>query len=363
MNKETVISGRLVKGAGKAAFFTGLDWVMAQCKEKLGFIPFPGTLNLEMDEAAIRAIDALPDEQWEEFIPPDQSFCSSRVLAVMAGPVRAALIRPSFEVNIHGRHVVELLAPVCLRQVLALADGAPVEVSLCGKSKAVLPLLSLKGVLFDLDGTLIDSIESYYRIVEIAVDRLGLPKVPRPEILNAARNDSFQWDLILKPAPGKSLEQMKQEAWKIIETLYPQMFLKNVRPFPQTGAVLRLLHDRGIRMGIVTSTPQKNIKDKMSILDQCRAADLMDAVISAGDAGRKKPYPDHLILCMENMGLSADACAYVGDTATDIIAGRAAGMKTVGVLTGFDSRGDLEDKSPDHVLESIAELPRIMDLY
>ncbi len=350
-----VISGKLIRGSNKAAFFTELFWVKEQCLEKFGFIPFPGTLNLEIRPEDIQRFETLSDQGWEDFVPPDETFCSSRMLPVWIGPVKAALIRPFADVNIHGRQVMEIMAPVKLRDFLTLTDGDRVEVRLS-------PLFSLDAVLFDLDGTLIDSIESYYRIVEITLERLGLPKVPRQDILKAAQNDAFQWELILKAAPGKTLEETKAAAWKIIEAVYPDLFLKNVRPFFDTGAVLRLLHARRIRMGIVTSTPEKNIKDKMKILDQAGVSDLVEVVISSGDAERRKPHPDPLILCRERMGLEAHACAYVGDTAIDMTAGRAAGMKTIGVLTGFDSREDLLRKNPDCIINNLSDLPRVLDL-
>jgi HAD superfamily hydrolase (TIGR01509 family) len=244
-------------------------------------------------------------------------------------------------------------------------SGNPVSGKLVRGSgaKVFSPLLSVDAVLFDLDGTLIDSVESYYRIVEIVLERLGLAAVSRERILKAARKDTFQWEQILRAAPGKTLSETKAKARQIIEVVYPAFFLKNIRPFPHTGAVLRLLHACRIRIGIVTSTPQKNIRDKMKILDQAGVADLVEVVISAGDTERKKPYPDPLVLCQERMGLDAYACAYVGDTSMDIAAGRAAGMKTIGVLTGFDSRDDLLQENPDRIIDSISDLPRVLDLY
>lgn len=268
---------------------------------------------------------------------------------------------------IHGRHVLEILAPVRLRDVLALADGDRVEVKFSNRMEdslsRIYSLLDLEAVIFDLDGTLIDSIESYYRIVEIALERLKLPKVPRAKIFKAAQNDSFQWEEILKAAPGKTLEETKAEARKIIEAVFPELFLKNIRPFSHTGSVLRLLSACNIRIGIVTSTPEKNIKEKMKILDQAGVADLVEVVISAGDAARKKPHPDPLILCCEKMGLQGSVCAYVGDTSIDMVAGNAAGMKTIGVLTGFDNHEDLLQKKPDCIIDSIFDLPKVLRLY
>ncbi|MFA5906208.1 MAG: HAD-IA family hydrolase [Desulfobacula sp.] len=367
MNNPVVVSGKVFQGANKAAFFTQLPWVMEQCREKFGFAPFPGTLNLEIESADIERLEALPDKEWKDLVPPDENFCSSRVLPVWIGPVKGVLIRPDDHVAIHGRHIMEILAPVRLRDVLALADGDRVEIRLSTRLEDSPPriysLIDLEAVIFDLDGTLIDSIESYYRIVEIALERLGLPKVPRSKILKAAQNDSFQWEEILLAAPGKTLEETRTEAWKIIEAVYPELFLKNVRPFSDTGSVLRLLSACNIRIGIVTSTPEKNIKDKMKILDQAGVAGLMEVVICAGDAARKKPHPDPLILCCEKMGLQGSVCAYVGDTTIDMAAGKAAGMKTIGVLTGFDNHEDLFLKNPDCIIDSISDLPRVVKLY
>jgi len=367
MNSPFAISGKVFSGANKANLFTQLPWVREQCREKFGFAPFPGTLNLEMAQDDIEQFKNIPDKEWKDLVPPDETFCSSRVLPVWMGPVQGVLIQPDAHVAIHGRHVMEILAPVRLREVLALKDGDRVEVRLAPGKEDTLPgsssPLFLEAVIFDLDGTLIDSIESYYRIVEIALERLGLPEVPRAKILTAAQNDPFQWEEILKAAPGKTLEETKAEAWKIIEAVYPDLFLKNVRPFPQTGAVLRLLRACRIRIGIVTSTPRKNIQDKMKILDQVGVAGLVEVVICAGDADRKKPYPDPLILCCERMGLDANACAYVGDTAMDIAAGKAAGMKTIGVLTGFAGRDDLLQQNPDRIIDSISDLPSLIRLY
>jgi len=183
-----LISGKVIQGAQKAAVFTGLDWVKAQCREKLGFVPFPGTLNLEITSSVAECLENMADGIWEELVPPTQEFCSSKVLRVSIGPVKGALILPEADVNIHGKHVIEILAPVKMRDVFGLKDGDRVIVKPISGMANQDCKLCVKAVLFDLDGTLIDSIESYYRIVEIALDKMGLPKVPRQTILKAAKN-------------------------------------------------------------------------------------------------------------------------------------------------------------------------------
>ncbi len=356
------ISGTVVSGTGKAAFFTGLDWVGDQCRQNFGFIPYPGTLNLAIDEASRNLLDDPALGSWTPLVSPDPSFCESKARPIRIGPVAGALIQPSSAAHVHGRKVVEILAPVRLREVLALSDGDRVEIR-SDVPDPSRPALQVRAVLFDLDGTLIDSIEAYYRLVEIALERLGLPPVRRETIAEAAGHVGFQWDRILTPMPGKTMAETRQAAWTAIEDLYSDFFLNHIRPFQATGPVLRLLNARRVKMGIVTSTPGKNIGDKMTLLERENLSGLMEVVVSGEDAARKKPHPDPLLLGCRKMGLDPEACVYVGDTAMDMEAGKAAGMKTVGVLTGFDGPKTLLKHRPDHVIESIADLPWVIRLY
>jgi phosphoglycolate phosphatase len=86
----------------------------------------------------------------------------------------------------------------------------------------------------------------------------------------------------------------------------------------------------------------------------------MEVIIAADDAPRKKPAPDPLLECSKRLGILPERCMYVGDARTDIQAGKAAGMKTVGVLTGFDDHKALSRENPDAVIDSIADLKDIL---
>ncbi len=232
-------------------------------------------------------------------------------------------------------------------------------------------------VLFDLDGTLIDSIESYYRIVEIVLEKMNLPAVPRETILMAAKKSEFNWDMVLPDVPdavgtkdamgrvgtmGVSKKETVANAWKMIEKIYPEQFLKNVKPFPDTGNVLQQLFKKNIKIGIVTSTHKNNIQDKLNILKQAGVFNLIETVVCNADVDRKKPFPDPLILCRDRMGFTSEQCVYVGDMGIDIIAGKAAGMKTIGISTGFETRKALADKNPDAIICSISELPDVLGI-
>jgi len=118
-----VLNGRVVSGAREAAFFTQLDWVQEQCESKLGFKPYPGTLNLEIGEEGSSVIGALKGEEGITLIPPDPKFCIAQALPLSVGTVRGAIIIPSEDVNIHGKNIVEVMAPVRLKDTLGIKDG------------------------------------------------------------------------------------------------------------------------------------------------------------------------------------------------------------------------------------------------
>ncbi len=117
------LSGKVVDGTGKAAYFTQLDWVQEQCYTKLGFRPYPGTLNLEVAENNLPVVEVLRNEEGILLIPPDPECCVAKTFPISVGTVSGALIVPEASVNIHGRKIIEILAPVRLKEVLGVHEG------------------------------------------------------------------------------------------------------------------------------------------------------------------------------------------------------------------------------------------------
>ncbi len=124
-----IIRGKVVSGAGKAAFYTQLDWVRSQCLQKLGFEPHPGTLNVEVFTENLAEIEHLRNQKAIELIPTDPDYCRARVIPVSVNGIDAALIIPEENVRIHGSHTLELLAPVMLKAALGIDDGDTVEIA------------------------------------------------------------------------------------------------------------------------------------------------------------------------------------------------------------------------------------------
>jgi len=363
MSRDRIIAGRVVSGIGKAAAFTQLEWVRGQCREKLGFEPYPGTLNLEITEGDAALLEGLWQKGCLELVPPMDGFCTGKVMRVRVGDIRGAILLPEASVRVHGDRIIEVLAPVRLKDALGLKEGDGLSLSVWVAEPREEGALKVETVIFDLDGTLIDSTDAYFRLVEMTLDHLGFPGVKRERILQASDNGDFDWNLVLPPdLPTEKTHIIKKEAWAYVRGIYPAVFEETVRLFPGVVQVIEGIAATGMRMGIVTSTPRVNMAHKIHLLRESGIEHHFGALVTADDTPRKKPEPDPLIACIRSLGSPAEKSLYVGDTRSDIRAGKAAGMKTAAVLTGFDPYDALIREDPDLILDSVVDLPEKLDV-
>ena len=123
MKDKLTVTGKIARGEGKGAFFTQLDWVQNQCREKLGFVPFPGTLNLVIDAKKVPLITALCKKYGPALEPPDASFCTGHVYPASIMGVAGAIVAPADDVRVHADNIVELIAPASLKDALDVDDG------------------------------------------------------------------------------------------------------------------------------------------------------------------------------------------------------------------------------------------------
>lgn len=220
--------------------------------------------------------------------------------------------------------------------------------------------LKVAAVIFDLDGTLIDSIDIYFRIVENALERLNLPPVSRTKILAAAESDNFKWELILPSEVLNRKENIVDDAWAVINEIAPQMFADDLDIIQGADAVLKSISESRLKIGMVTSTQSHYLETKMRPLKNEGVDTLFEVIITSDDVKERKPAPDPLIICSQKLELKTANCVYVGDTTIDMQAGKAAGMHTVGVLTGFDDYDSLKKEQPDAIIDSVRDLSDIL---
>ena len=222
--------------------------------------------------------------------------------------------------------------------------------------------LKVAAVIFDLDGTLIDSIDIYFTIVENALKRLNLPAISRNQILAAAESEEFKWELVLPQDVLSRKEEIIDEAWAVINEIAPQMFADNLELIQGAERIVENLSSSGLKIGLVTSTQRQYLETKMQPLKNAGVDTLFEAIITSDDVEKRKPAPDPLITCAQQLDMKPGNCVYVGDTTTDIKAGKAAGMRTIAVLTGFDEYQALETEMPDAIIENVQKLLEVIDV-
>jgi HAD superfamily hydrolase (TIGR01662 family) len=222
--------------------------------------------------------------------------------------------------------------------------------------------LKVGAVIFDLDGTLIDSIDIYFTIVEKALERLKLPPVSRNTILAAAESEDFNWELILPQEALSRKDKIIDKAWGVINEIAPRMFEDQMELIQGADTIVENLSSNGLKIGLVTSSQKQYLEIKMQPLKQAGVEELFEVIITTDDVLKRKPAPDPLITCAQQLDMRPGNCVYIGDTATDIKAGKAAGMRTIGVLTGFDDHAILEKEKPDAIMKSVRNLLEVIDV-
>lgn len=188
----------------------------------------------------------------------------------------------------------------------------------------------IQAVLFDLDGTLIDSAPDLGAAVDQMRIARGLPSLPfeqyRPMAGAGARGMLGVAFGITPEAPD--YEALREEFFRNYEARMTQ----TTHAFDGIAQLLADIEARGLRWGIVTNKSSR-FTDPLT-----RAMTLLGgagAVVSGDTTPYSKPHPAPLLEAASRLGLPPEACIYVGDDERDIVAGRAAGMKTVAALYGY----------------------------
>ena len=123
MKAHWKITGIIVSGVKQGAFFTQLDWVQEQCLKKLGFKPYPGTLNLKVAIDDIQTLEKIWQKEGIELVPPDSGYCSGYVFPVSIRGITGAIVAPDEDVRVHGKNIVEIISPLGLKDALGVDDG------------------------------------------------------------------------------------------------------------------------------------------------------------------------------------------------------------------------------------------------
>ncbi|CAG0964747.1 N-acetyl-D-muramate 6-phosphate phosphatase [Methylophilaceae bacterium] len=207
-------------------------------------------------------------------------------------------------------------------------------------------------ILFDLDGTLVDTAPDLGFALNIQRERHGLPPLSQDRIRPYASHGSkglLSVGFGITPE-DRSFQAMREEYLD----LYDQVFTRSPVLFDGIAALLVEIENRNMPWGIVTNKPRRFSEPLMQALNLHLR---MSCLVCGDDAARAKPFPDTLLMACRITGRSPAECLYVGDAERDVQAGRAAGMKTVIALFGYiDAADKPEEWGADAMIRQPAEL-------
>ena len=218
-------------------------------------------------------------------------------------------------------------------------------------------------MIFDIDGTLVDTNPAHVEAWCRAFQRLGFDVSPEQIVPEIGKGGDKLVPSVLGPEVEASLSEALGKVQK--EEFLAIAMDRQFRVFAGTTEIFDTLRERDIRTALATSSDEKHLQGTLRSagLD---LRTLADAVVTKSEADASKPSPDLVVAAVEQLGLPASQCAMVGDTVYDGQACQGAGVAFLGVLSGPASESDLLDAGARGVWRDIAhllgDLDRALDL-
>jgi phosphoglycolate phosphatase len=219
-------------------------------------------------------------------------------------------------------------------------------------------------ILFDLDGTLVNSADDMLNAMQALCLEIKKPLVDPKIFIN---NISFGVKKIFQEVWNMDINSIdKDYLQQLIDrfvTLYKQTNYQNSKLFPGGLALIKQLQQYKLKIGIVTNKP---IEFAHKLLQRVDILKYLDCLVTPDMVTNPKPHPEPVLLAIQKLQVSADQCLFIGDSKQDIIAGKQAGVKTVAALFGYigDVNAARNTWNADYVVDDFQQIwPLIKKIY
>jgi phosphoglycolate phosphatase len=216
-------------------------------------------------------------------------------------------------------------------------------------------------ILFDLDGTLIDSVPDLALAVNHMLKALERETFSEDTIRYWVGNGAQM--LVKRALSGQTeideaLDQnLFEKALGIFLTFYGQNLSDNTDTYPNVSTTLSALKEKGYRLVIVTNKPFDFVGP---ILEGLKLDELFDFIVGGDSLDKKKPDPLPLLHACEHMNASVEQCVMVGDSKNDLLAANTCGMQSVGVTYGYNYGEDIGIYNPTFIINNFSELNELL---
>jgi len=211
-----------------------------------------------------------------------------------------------------------------------------------------------KVIIFDLDGTLLDTLEDIAISVNYVLSKYGKEPIEVEKYRYLVGNGALK--LIQDVLPQESEESIK-DALSIFEKHYATQYDKNTKLYDGIAKLLTFLQKRGVKMAILSNKPDSFTK--LCALKYLRNWKF-EAVYGIRDGVPRKPDPAGAFEIMKELHVESKECLYMGDTKTDMITAKSADIDSIGVLWGFREKEELEQNGAKYIATSPADAIKLI---
>lgn len=351
--KALSLLGHVRTGLGQGAGFTQLDWVRDRFIECCGIDPHPGTLNVVVEQPEHRRTWAAIQQRPGTLVrAPTGDACDAMLYPLSIGHDRgrglaAAAVLP--DVPGYPDDQLEIVAAVNLREHFGLADGETLHAELQQRR-------TVGAVIFDVDGTLLNSLDGYRLAASRATARYGYT-VSDADVRRALNTNQPFWDFVIpegEPRDERRIAELREETMRH----WPEALAEVVAVLPGVGDALERLRSAGIRLAIFTGSGGESFPP----LRDAGLLELFEVVVTGEHIERRKPDPEGIHHCLEELGIDADEAAYVGDSCIDVDASLSAGVLSIAVLTGAGDSASLSAAGAHRVSAHVGGVPDLLEL-
>ena len=215
-----------------------------------------------------------------------------------------------------------------------------------------------KAVIFDLDGTLTNTLKSLWKSTNMALATAGLPPHEIDSYKYFAGNGAKE--LIRKSliADGDAELVHFDSVMEAYNRIFEEYCMYEVKPYDGIQELLKALKEKGLHLAVNSNKPQPRTVD---VVEEIFGKDTFDLLVGQCEERRRKPAPDGVNYILEQLHLNKEDVLYIGDTCTDMQTGKSAGVFTVGALWGFRDRQELVENHADAIIEKPLELLQYID--
>ena len=214
--------------------------------------------------------------------------------------------------------------------------------------------MQYQAVLFDMDGTVLDTLEDLYDSLNYTFTRFSLPPVSRKQVRAMLGNGAAF--LVGHCVPPDCSAALKAQVLDFYKPWYADHCRIKTAPYAGILPLMQALKDAGILLAIVSNKPDPAVQE----LAEAFFPNLLQLAVGESAEVRRKPAPDTVLTAAARMGLPVEKCVYVGDSEVDIATARNAGMDCISVTWGFRDEPDLLASGAGVLVRTPEELLKLL---